>query len=850
MRRYLLLLLFVLRTTKHLLGQSYSQNATVPLTASVLGDPATITLNWSAGSGSISIYRKVKGAATWGNAVANPSSSATQWADQAVEVGTWYDYRVTRGQASGTISAGIQVPAIEQRGRMILLVDNTLSTPLSAELTQLEQDLQADGWVVVRENISRTAPVTAVRATIASLRQQDPANTKAVYLVGHIPVPYSGNISPDGHGEHTGAWPADTYYADLDGTWTDNGVNNNSSARQANRNVPGDGKFDQSEIPSTCELQVGRVDFYDLPAFSQSEVQLTRAYLQKVHNYKMKVWTPQERGMVFDNFQYLGNPLAFSGLNNITNHVGAANVEYPYPYGPSFTSMVDGQSYLWTYSCGGGLQATVDGVLTYNGMHNVGTTEEIAQAELGGAFNLTFGSYFGDWDNKNNYLRAVLASGISLTNVWSAIPNWWFQHMALGENIGYSAWVSMNNASLYQPMLSGWQGSIGRTHLALMGDPSLRSRMVFPPSGAQVAEVGGNPSFTWTAASGAVDGYYVYRFDAQGKPVRISPNLITGTTTFTSSTSPFVPGTRYMVRAVRLETTPSGTFYNLSMGALLTAQGSMQNDCLGQPGGTATVGTACDDGNACTSGDVWDSVCDCVGTALPDSDADGYCNAQDECPNDPNKIAAGTCGCGNPEPGAQCDDGNPNTVGDIWTNNCACVGSASDCSGTLGGSAFVDGCGTCVGGNTGLEPGQDTDGDEMLDCVDNCVDQPNSFQNDADEDGVGNACDNCPSTPNPNQADADADGVGNACQTATGIEPEQGTLGFHYFPNPATQVLTVQAEANASARLRITDLRGAIALEQPYAPAVNVADLADGLYLITLQAANGNILGQGRFVKE
>ena len=35
-----------------------------------------------------------------------------------------------------------------------------------------------------------------------------------------------------------------------------------------------------------------------------------------------------------------------------------------------------------------------------------------------------------------------------------------------------------------------------------------------------------------------------------------------------------------------------------------------------------------------------------------DTDNDGTPDCSDACPNDPNKIAAGTCGCGNPEPGA------------------------------------------------------------------------------------------------------------------------------------------------------------------------------------------------------
>ncbi|MGB1104235.1 MAG: hypothetical protein ACPG21_11480 [Crocinitomicaceae bacterium] len=57
----------------------------------------------------------------------------------------------------------------------------------------------------------------------------------------------------------------------MDGTWTDAAVNNTTASSPRNHNVPGDGKFDQSRVPSTLELQVSRVDFNDLPAFAESE---------------------------------------------------------------------------------------------------------------------------------------------------------------------------------------------------------------------------------------------------------------------------------------------------------------------------------------------------------------------------------------------------------------------------------------------------------------------------------------------------------------------------------------------------------------------------------------------------
>ncbi len=125
-------------------------------------------------------------------------------------------------------------------------------------------------------------------------------------------------------------------------------------------------------------------------------------------------------------------------------------------------------------------------------------------------------------------------------------------------------------------------------------------------------------------------------------------------------------------------------------------------------------GSPCDDGDVCTTGDVIDSNCNCTGILL-DSDNDGTCDAQDGCPNDPNKIDPGTCGCGNPEPGSPCNDGDVCTTGDVIDSNCNCTGVLLD-SDNDGTCDAQDGCpndpnkidpGTCGCGNP--EPGTPCD---------------------------------------------------------------------------------------------------------------------------------------------
>jgi len=600
-------------------AQSSSELAAVRVTATVQSTPA-ITLSWApiGSTSSITIFRKAKTGTSWGSAVATPSSTATTWTDNNVSVGTNYEYKVVRVAAgvtgTGYINTGIQVPVVDYRGKIILLVDNTLSSSLSAELTELTNDLRADGWGVLRSDVSRTASVVSIKSIVQAHYNSDPANVKALYIIGHVPVPYSGNITPDGHEDTRGARPTDAYYADVNGTWTDNTVNNTNTTQQRTWNTPGDGKFDQSDLPSSVELQVGRVDMYDMPAFGQTEVQLMRNYLTKAHNYKVKGWVPQTRAVLVDNLQWLGNPVAASGWRAAAL-VGQVS---PVPPAPvlSFKNYINGQSYLWSAHYGGGLIAYDNGVTTYNGTDGGITTQELASSvTMGGVFNMALGSFFYDFDSRNNFLRAVIARGDALTNCWAGIPSWYFHHMGLGENIGYSVAASMNNTGLYLPLTEGWQSSIGRTHMNLMGDPSLRMKMVAPPSNLVVSNSGGNASFSWTASTDASMGYHLYHVDvANGTTARLTTNPVTSTT-WTSGTVPFVAGRQYMVRAVALEIVPSGSYLNMSLGAMAVAAGTSAPDCLGVIGGSATVGSPCNDNNACTINDVYNASCQCVGTS-------------------------------------------------------------------------------------------------------------------------------------------------------------------------------------------------------------------------------------------
>lgn len=542
-----------------------SQDASVELSATVQADPPRIILSWKSNpnANQYFIYRKLKTASSWGSQLDAVPGTENTWIDSTVTRGVSYEYRVSRSGANfngyGYINSGIEIPLVESRGILILVIDDTFSETLRTEIGRLIADFEGDGWMVERLDVSRDSSTAYVKARIKSTYSKSPGRTRALCLLGHVPVPYSGDLYPDSHPDHEGAWPADVYYADINGTWTDAAVNVVVASDPRHRNTPGDGKFDQSAIPTDVELQTGRIDFANMPAFALPEEELLRNYLNKDHAYKNKQISARYRGLIDDNFGYFsGEAFAASGWKNIATLVGQMNVSA----GDYFPDMAD-SSYLWSYGCGGGW---------YQGANGIGSTGNFASSSTQSIFTILFGSYFGDWDSQDNFLRAPLAQGLTLTNVWSGRPHWQFHHMGLGENIGYSARISQNNNGTYFA-----NNSSRGVHIALMGDPTLRNDIVAPVSDLVASILGQGTEITWRPSPDDVAGYHIYyRSDANPEYKRLNDTLVRQTS-FTHSCL-FDQGiVTYMVRAVNLQASASGTYYNMSQGITDTV---MNNNTL------------------------------------------------------------------------------------------------------------------------------------------------------------------------------------------------------------------------------------------------------------------------------
>lgn len=536
------------------------------------------------------VLRKPLNSAIW-EQIAQPDSNATQLeittepAEYQVlrsfmpanmkTIPTDIDFdTVSSAIAAGYIATGYNTKIQEQRGAILLVIDSLVEIRLASRIDRLVQDLKNEWWAVRRIRVPRTeqfskAAVTKTKAAITEVYDSELDNLKCIFLIGRVAVPYSGRMRPDGHPEHTGAWVADCYYGEMDGTWTDNNIRDTSGNRVVTRNIPGDGKFDQSSLPSNLEAAVGRVDFYDMPIFRDTtkhktlfdtEIALLERYFDKNHAFRSGgSLTVPNRALVDDNFgSYTPEMFASSGWR-LTSLTGKDSVR-----AGDILSDTKTNSYLWMYGCGPG---------SYNSCDGVGVSENFANQPINAVFTMLFGSYFGDWDITDNIMRSCIAAeGMTLTCAWSARPHWYFHRMSLGMTTGDAFLTTINSYNVYIPNAfytklypNGLVYQIAQqgTHISLIGDPSLRMTMssIEAPSKLTISQPGTYTRLQWQSATDATIGYAVYRTDSVGNTRILTENPLWNVSTYNDSS--VVRGNyRYAVRSIKLRTSPTGSYYD------------------------------------------------------------------------------------------------------------------------------------------------------------------------------------------------------------------------------------------------------------------------------------------------
>ncbi|HWQ93532.1 MAG TPA: hypothetical protein VN673_17845 [Clostridia bacterium] len=547
----------------------------VQLSATTQSSPPRVDLTWPAdpyGAVSYTVSRKLKHETSWGAGVTLPGT-ATSYSDSATTAGMAYEYQVFKVSnpslnytGYGYIFAGIQLPPIENRGRVVLVVETNATAGLTAELSRLELDLIGDGWTVARKNVSSNQSPASVKSLITAEYFANPQIVKAVLLFGRVPVFFSGNLNWDTHGGRP--LPADGFYGDMDGDWS------------------GSPDF----FPSAVELMVGRVDLAGMPGIGAaspwpSETDLLRNYLNKDHRWRHRQMVVQSRSLMGNRRgDEGGGAAASSGYRNFETFTGhgntiEANIQDNAPLPDRWISKITSGTWLWAYGCGGGFPVGLSGLGTHPPYNDVYSTD---LRDVGGGakavFYMLFGSWLADWQKTDSFIRATLATAdYGLAACLAGRPQWFNHHVGLGDPIGYGARITMNNTTLYRSFSNGFAGG---TYISLLGDPTLRLHVVGPPGNISASVNGGTVQLNWPPSADSVSGYHLYRSPAGQVAFARLTSAPIAALSFTDS-----PGQghwRYMVRALKLELCPSGSYYNLSQGMFADAS---------SPGGPSTNST-------------------------------------------------------------------------------------------------------------------------------------------------------------------------------------------------------------------------------------------------------------------
>jgi len=354
---------------------------------------------------------------------------------------------------------------------------------------------------------------------------------------------------------------------------------------EGSTNKVGDNKFDQfymSQTGGEADMGFGRID---LSNGIQGQYEAIAAYLDKLHRYKIASpdFLPGRRIAFREGYFPNVDETCWTCAMGITG--SKANIDlfgdstpplptlYNADFDPDAALSAQDGPYLFYFKGSFGPLTGVGGkAVFWTGMQ----------------------SFWGWWysttivDGQNQMALRLGEDSYCLSWTWDTFGLRYFYHrMAMGLDTGDMMRVSINNVdgengtyAFTTDPVNAWNkiaciapctGGLFMNHF---GDPTLRLFMFAPPSNLSVVPSGGQPSLSWIASTDpSVTGYHIYRAQltngvVTGPYQRVTTTPISGTTYIDTSSS-VGPGTgqwSYMVRAIRLETSGSGTFYNASLG--------------------------------------------------------------------------------------------------------------------------------------------------------------------------------------------------------------------------------------------------------------------------------------------
>lgn len=609
-------------------------DAAVQLKASVLQNPLRVKIEWPSmpRSNQMRVRKKQLGDRYW--SAHQIIGSATEYEDTLVTEGMIYEYEVSgidleepnRIPRYGYTLARVNSPLVESRGRLLLLVEESLSSKIPSALHQLEKNLMADGWSVLTKQVPRhvdsqaracrNVSGTQVCRSQAYWIKKDfilPHHTQSnplagIILVGRVPVPYSGSHNPDGHGNRS--LPTDLYYAELDALpgassldWPDSAAAYASSRtlrgyEARHDNLPNDGKFDWSILPTgKIEVPVSRIDFSRLSYFflpsesiQDAEARLIADYLNRNSEYRFLSPFRISRALISEegNIHYSASN-AWRSFSTIMPHANIIAKNSALNFVGPVRALASQFEFDYLFVSGAG---------NYDHVGTDFDARSISTHGLKSRFISLYGSYSLDWDSPNNLLRASLASPAEgLISFWQGSGNlsksssypihllgggasWGEVFKQAVNNNGRnpdnggipSGSITFMGIPPYWTPGSGNSGNSYNLIYSLHGDLSLRLFRISPLPDLRGHRLSSNRvALSWDAAGADVTGYQVYRAQkpvpGQGFPnfVRIySGNSLS----FTDHSAP-TSSVYYRVIPIGRYQGLSGTFMDSGQGRVI-----------------------------------------------------------------------------------------------------------------------------------------------------------------------------------------------------------------------------------------------------------------------------------------
>lgn len=560
--KLLYILFFIALSTIHSFAQ-HSVEKAVRIEAEVKNDDITLKWDDNISASYHTIYRLADDS-TW-ELKATKYVPELSYTDKDVQKNKAYTYLIYRENIDkaigyGLITTGIEVEPIHNYGELMLCYESDLYNSLKSTFATYEKTLELEGWKIKRILVNSSNSVKEVKNSISNA--YDKKTTKALLLIGNIAVPYSGFINPDGHNTHKGAWPTDLYYVDFSDSWTDENVNSTSSKFENNKNIPFDGKFDLSYISNTINIMVGRIFLDKMPSWDAKDniTDRYKRYFEKNILFRKGNIKPSKRAIVQDNFKSEREGFAANAYRYFTSICSLDSVS------DGNYSSVFNKDYLLAYGAGPG--QIVNG--NFSSCTNVANSSDFLTDTSNVIFNSLFGSYFGDWDNADNLLRAPLCNwNPSLVNIWIGRPNWYLNEFASGMPIGYSFLSTINKRYDIDKQLDNPYNFNSMIHVGVQGDITLKHSYFKAVENVQV-HLSSDKSLVNLSWEKPKDetylSYYIYRLNPNTDSLDlITPQPISKTSFIDSFAHKGL--NYYQIKAQVAVNNTNGYFYYLSAGA-------------------------------------------------------------------------------------------------------------------------------------------------------------------------------------------------------------------------------------------------------------------------------------------